>query len=94
MRLTTLAPHWIGYGPIVVGISFWCPHCRTTRLAVLFVEAIDAEGWLAKGVTRHHDPFEWHRTGETFDTLTLRPSINCEVAGHWHGVIAEGEVTL
>ncbi|MGH9366245.1 MAG: DUF6527 family protein [Thermoanaerobaculia bacterium] len=33
----------------------------------------------------------WRREGETFDTLTLTPSINAE--GHWHGFIRNGEVT-
>lgn len=34
----------------------------------------------------------WKRTGETFDTLTLTPSINAEAAGHWHGFITNGDV--
>jgi hypothetical protein len=38
----------------------------------------------------------WHRTGETFDTLTLAPSIHVRDGEngptHWHGHILAGEV--
>lgn len=34
----------------------------------------------------------WKRTGETFETLTLSPSINAEASGHWHGFITKGEI--
>jgi uncharacterized protein DUF6527 len=91
-QLVDLAPHWIGYGTILIGVSFLCPHCRTQRLAILFKNAIDPEGWLSKGVTRHHDPNEWERTGDTFETLTLRPSIDTAFHGHWHGFVTNGIV--
>ena len=32
----------------------------------------------------------WTRTGETFETLTLSPSIHA--VGHWHGFIRNGEL--
>lgn len=35
----------------------------------------------------------WNRFGDTFDTLTLSPSIDCSRCGHWHGFIRNGEVT-
>ncbi len=38
----------------------------------------------------------WKRgSGDTFETLTLTPSIdaNVDIAGHWHGFITNGEVT-
>jgi hypothetical protein len=31
--------------------------------------------------------------GDTFETLSLFPSINVEDEGHWHGFISNGEVT-
>lgn len=58
---------------------------------MLFVEEIDRDGlpndvhWTRAGV-------KWHRSGDTFETLTLSPSVNCEGFGHWHGNIAGGEV--
>jgi hypothetical protein len=34
----------------------------------------------------------WQRTGETFETLTLMPSVDASRAGHWHGFITNGQV--
>ncbi len=34
----------------------------------------------------------WKRTGETFETLTLSPSVDASASGHWHGHITNGEV--
>lgn len=96
-----LNPRWVGTGQpgnglIIHGITFDCPHCRTQRLGVVFKNAIDPEGWIERGVTRHHDKNEWDRTGDTFETLTLSPSIDTqsgvEFEGHWHGFIRDGNV--
>lgn len=35
----------------------------------------------------------WSRTGETFETLTLSPSVDASASGHWHGTVAAGEAT-
>jgi hypothetical protein len=32
-------------------------------------------------------------TGESFDTLTLNPSVGFDSIGHWHGRITNGEMT-
>jgi hypothetical protein len=37
--------------------------------------------------------FIWARTGETFETLTVSPSVNAAPAGHFHGWVINGEVT-
>jgi hypothetical protein len=95
MRLIDLNPRWTGSSEIKEGLTFDCPHCRTQRLGLLFKNPIDPNGWLAKGVTRHHDKNEWDRVGETFETLTLTPSINTTNFGfdsHWHGFIKDGEI--
>jgi hypothetical protein len=34
----------------------------------------------------------WQRAGDTFDTLTLSPSIDASKHGHWHGFIQGGEI--
>ena len=109
MRLADLEPRWIGFGyPLPecpgavwhIGISFLCPHCRTQRLAVLFEPEIESGGIREK--FSHWDSYKeikssrfiWNRKGgETFETLTLMPSINAEWAGHWHGHIDNGEVS-
>lgn len=32
----------------------------------------------------------WTRRGETFETLTLSPSVDASRAGHWHGFVSGG----
>ena len=34
----------------------------------------------------------WQRAGDTFDTLTLSPSVDASASGHWHGFIVNGEI--
>lgn len=42
----------------------------------------------------HHFGGEhWQRTGDTFETLTLSPSINCDGWKHWHGHVSNGAIT-
>jgi hypothetical protein len=105
MKLSELDPRWFTQreSPDLIGVTFDCPCCgpdgKATslgtkyrpRLGVLFVEEIDRDGlpndvhWTVAGK-------KWHRTGETFDTLTLSPSIDCSAFGHWHGHVTNGEV--
>ena len=102
MKLTDLNPRWIGSGgegvsdkdgdPVPerngVAISFECPCGRGDRVCIEFNNPTDGLG--------PHDPTRnlWNRTGETFETLTLTPSIQrAEPAGcHWHGFITNGEI--
>lgn len=106
MRLTDLNPRWytIGDSPDIVGLTFDCPCCGPDgkptslgtnyrpRIGVLFKEEIDRDG-LPNDVHWSRAGAKWHREGETFETLTLAPSINCEQFGHWHGWIKNGEVS-
>jgi hypothetical protein len=39
-----------------------------------------------------HDSFHVRVSGETFDDLTINPSIGFERDGHWHGRITHGEM--
>lgn len=90
--------------PFYIGVSFLCPHCdpslpehgpnRRRRLAFEFWPPIDPAGLQAK-----FGPGWWPRrgqhhtrvSGETFDTLTIEPSVGFESIGHWHGNIVNGE---
>lgn len=98
MRLTELEPKWTGYGTddygkIYDGISFLCPHCKVHRLAIHFMPPIDPENWWPR-ITHptYHDLLVWTRvSGDTFDDLTITPSINVELA-NWHGFITNGEI--
>lgn len=99
MKLTELNPRWVGYsGPIYDGISFDCPHCLAEglpvqRLAITFSPPIDPNGWWPR-ITQptYVGQQVWKRiSGDTFENLTLNPSVNTNAAGHWHGFITNGE---
>lgn len=96
MRLLALNPRWAtdSYsapsGGWRLGVTFECPCCkgtsRATRLAVFFANPPDG------GVPPSNRNL-WMREGDTFDTLTLTPSIDASASGHWHGFIKGGQVT-
>jgi hypothetical protein len=35
----------------------------------------------------------WQRTGDTFETLSLSPSVDASRAGCWHGFLTNGAIT-
>jgi hypothetical protein len=94
--------------PYYVGVSFDCPcvKCRAPacptcghapdakRLQVSFWPHIDPQGAVQQFSLSFADHGEHRRTGDTFDTLTLSPSVGFEGIGHFHGHISNGEVTL
>lgn len=81
-----------------MGITFACPHCVAVHpgvlerggpvqfLGVWFANPID--GKPATDDAKHL----WQRTGNSFETLTLAPSIDASESGHWHGFITNGEI--
>lgn len=89
------------YGPAPrregVGVIFKCPcgnHDEGHECYVPFANPLDGgpahdtKGWNGSG--------GWQRTGDTFETLTLTPSIfrRTEHGGcGWHGFVTNGEVT-
>ncbi len=100
MRLLDLDPRWFGWTHegvgAYVGFTFLCPHCMKQRLAVTFRNPISVGGF---DVSKMHWPnvgFQWYRTGETFEDLTVSPSVNAndptEWKNHWHGNIVRGEI--
>ena len=38
------------------------------------------------------DDIAWGHTGDTFETLTITPSIDASASGHWHGFISNGMI--
>jgi Family of unknown function (DUF6527) len=78
-----------------VGLAFDCP-CRCgDRCAIYFTNPLDG-GAVIPIAESGNQKHRWQRTGETFDTLTLTPSINWlereNGPSHWHGFITNGEV--
>ena len=35
----------------------------------------------------------WTRNGDTFENLSLSPSVDASAAGHWHGFVQNGNIT-
>lgn len=91
--LVDLDPHWLfqGDGRRGQGVTFLCPCCvgtdRERRVGVAFKNPLDGGTPLVD-----FGPL-WQREGETFETLTLSPSIDISASGHWHGFIRAGVVT-
>lgn len=98
MKLVDLDPHWLGHGgqgvtetatgkPVPlrerIGIRMNCPCGCGTPLCVTFTNPVDGQGPIG-GTT-------WERQGETFETLTLRPSVQRVGGCNWHGYITDGE---
>ncbi len=102
MRLADLNPGWVGAGgpgirnsdgaepPLRrgVGLGFDCPCGCDQRCFIPFENPLD--GGPACLTTPEHPA--WKRTGETFETLTLTPSILRKGGCGWHGFTTEGEV--
>jgi hypothetical protein len=99
VRLVDLHPRWVGAGgegitnadgsPTVarhgVGVSFDCPCGCDQRAFIPFEPALDGKG------PHWKDGQHWDRDGDTFDALTLKPSIQHVGGCKWHGFITNGE---
>jgi hypothetical protein len=97
--------NWESTAPFYQGVSFLCPHCaigpcptcgkpRDYRLTVMFWPPIDPERVATMFAIPIPDNGEHRRdSGDTFDTLTLSPSIGFDNPPHFHGFIKNGEVT-
>ncbi len=102
MKLTDLNASWVGTGgegisdkdgnPVPkregIGVSFDCPCGCELRGFIPFENPLD-------GGMKIGDHHHWNREGNTFETLTLSPSIlRSKEKGScgWHGYIRNGEV--
>ncbi|MDE2104488.1 MAG: hypothetical protein KGL39_45050 [Patescibacteria group bacterium] len=93
MKLTELEPRWVGLhlwssdDKFYIGVSFMSPLKTGQRIAVLFEPPIDPSGlaarygWPSRMIP---DVQHWQRpSGETFETLTLTPSIDFSKTKEW-----------
>lgn len=96
--------NWSSPNPFYVGVSFLCPHCETgpcpncgksqgQRLVVNFWPPIDPAGMLGRTFDLPDNNGHRRTAGETFDALSLTPSIGFDNPPHFHGYITAGEVT-
>jgi hypothetical protein len=92
VKLTDLDPGWwtAEEGRTGMGLTFLCPHCRTQYLGVWFANPIDGGPPAAPELSPKP---RWTRTGNTFENLTLSPSVDASQSGHWHGFIRDGEIS-
>src|SRR5574341_1186539 len=100
MRLIELHPIWVGAGgpdirnadgsPVPerygVGVSFDCPDGCGEHCFIPFENPLDG------GPPIYPERVRWQRTGESFETLTLMPSILRMGGCRWHGFITNGEI--
>lgn len=99
MKLTDLNPRWCGTGgegvtlngqPVpwrdAVAVTFDCPCGCDTRVCIEFTNPLDG------GPPSRDDGHTWRREGETFETLTLTPSIQRVGGCQWHGFITNGGI--
>ncbi len=84
MRLVELEPRWIidgaganGTARHGMGVTFYCPACGPEHsLLVWFLNPIDG----GPPALPERKPLpRWRRTGNTFETLTLAPSIDASM---------------
>lgn len=105
MKLTDLNPSWVGAGgpgvsrrlpdgssePVPerrgVAIAFDCPCGCESRVCIALSAPLD-------GGAPYTSPGEptWKRTGDSFETLTLSPSLQRVGGCGWHGWVRDGEV--
>lgn len=97
INLTRLDPEWLQHGGRIVGVHFVCPVCSrwgarfegAHSVGVLFANPPDG-GPAApndESIVANYQGQRWTRTGDTFETLTLSPSIDVRC---WHGWINAG----
>jgi hypothetical protein len=98
VKLTDLEPRWVGADGQKFGLTFDCPHCRVERIGVAFHHAghelMEDAVIHARCPNATGDSFGghiWTVTGDTFESLTLTPSVDASRAGHWHGFVTNGE---
>lgn len=96
MRLTELNPRWyaaVEGGPRV-GFTFDCPHCPADDKHRLGI-AVHQDGLIDPEPENKKcwpPGFVWTSGGDSWDTLTLTPSVDASKSGHWHGFITNGEI--
>jgi hypothetical protein len=93
-KLADLNPKWFtehASGRTGYGVEFDCPCGQGAacewggRIHVPFANPLDG------GPPGRWGSTKWQRTGETFENLSLTPSIHA--VGHWHGWLTNGVLT-
>lgn len=87
-----------------MGVNFWCPHCADVDLPTLLAQLAKSNTSFHIISIAFENPLDggppapgrlhWKRTGDTFETLTLAPSVDASRTHPqgWHGFVINGEV--
>jgi len=92
MKLIELDPRWTiaesdRQGQ---GLHFLCPKCRNHFLGVWFQNPLDGKSpYIRAGAGSSS---WWTRTGDSFETLSITPSILVVAGCGWHGYITNGQI--
>lgn len=99
MKLTDLEPRWISPDVFMfknpTGGSHWLT-CKRVRMAykdqckLLWKDHPEYKGW---PIVLTEPDCAWQFAGNDFATMTVRPSLNFNPSGDFHGFITNGEVT-
>jgi hypothetical protein len=104
VKLVDLDPRWLAKDGQRVGIVFrsptnsdWYQSCLFEKTAMraqwaLFDAAFPEREHGAELVQACERECAWTATGDTFDTLTITPSIDGSRGGLWHGFITNGAI--
>jgi hypothetical protein len=100
MRLVDLDPKWLIYDGERVGFTFVSPtnnQYRQSCFSVAFDTHIQLdmfEEQLGEDVNVQpcNEMAFWTITGDSFDNLSVTPSINGAYGGLWHGFITDGKI--
>jgi hypothetical protein len=103
MKLTELDPRWLFKDGRRIGFIFISPtdpkyyqSCFSeptpSRLQWELFEQVLNDEHGASRVQGSKPTFAWTFSSDTFDTLTVTPSIDGSPGGLWHGFITNGEI--
>lgn len=105
MRLIHYNPQWLNLGErFGLGITMECLNHSGHLSAILFSNPVDGgppfqgSSWnqmlelVGSQLFRGCGDFRWERKGDTFETLTLLPSVNMHSCGHFN--IESGEIKV
>ena len=97
MKLLELEPRWFSVDGLCCGLSFNCPCCINTEKATRLAIAVHHHGLEAQEDIAIHIKLPnqniWTIESDNFESMTIYPSINASVHGHWHGFIKNGEIS-
>ena len=80
-----------------IAVFFKNPICGSDPVDLAFFQAAQMdcdhpqwEPWMSE---HHAGSVLWDRSGDSFENLTLNPSIDCSKWGGWHGFVRNGEAS-